>query len=206
MRARLSSPHHFAGLVSAHLVAFAAALISVMSACGTAEERVPNCDSNDDCVIGSTCTNGLCYDADADRTDADVEPDSTVEVDAELDMVSDSQLEDAASGTWYGEWTSDRGFAGEVIITMQQEGRALSGEIVLSGNPCLSDTRFEGTFNSDSNANFEIGLIDESDPDKDFTISGFIFSDEGFMDATYVVGNWGVCSGGSGTVMANRAP
>ena len=115
----------------------------------------------------------------------------------------DTPPEWTADGVWAGDWTSDRGFGGTTTVTMIQEGQVLSGTAVLAGAPCLSEVRFEGTIDSETNA-FSINLIDDADPTKDFLISGFIFPEQEFMDAEYVVGNWGVCSGSSGLLGANR--
>ena len=111
-----------------------------------------------------------------------------------------------ATGIYFGDYQSTaegRDVSGEVTIDMHQEDGRLFGTAQMTNAPCLTSARFEGTIDEETFF-FEVNLIDDDDPQKDFVFRGQIFPDTAFFDATYEVGNWGVCTGSYGVATATR--
>ena len=113
-----------------------------------------------------------------------------------------SEEEFTVDGTWVGSYQSnERALSGDITVLMEQDGELIAGQATMTGAPCISSVRFDGTIVEER---FIINLRDDADPTKEFTISGSVFPEALTMEAAYDVGNWGVCTGSSGTLQATR--
>lgn len=99
-------------------------------------------------------------------------------------------------GDWQGNWASIRGAGGSVAATFEQNGTKLTGEVTLSGSPCLNRGAIDGSV-SGSGATF--GAL--SGPDQ-IMFTGNKEGEDRFS-GTYSV-NAGRCIGDTGTFAVVR--
>ena len=95
------------------------------------------------------------------------------------------------SGSWSGTWSQSGVVQGAVSTTFVQAGNALSGNVMITNSPCVTDGTITGTV-TQSGASF--GAVVGPD---EITFTATTVS-ESEMSGTWEVGA-GACSGGEGT-------
>lgn len=99
------------------------------------------------------------------------------------------------AGSWTGTWVSDNDATGGVSAVFTQTGGVLSGTVNITGSPCISNGRIEGSV---TGTNVAFGAVSGQD-----TINFTSQLGDDTMVGTYAVPS-GACAGDTGNFELNR--
>ena len=105
-----------------------------------------------------------------------------------------------ATGTWIGEWNSRQGLEGEAVVTVEQQGEILTGSVLLTGTPCVSEVSIEGAIDP-ADGDFQFNFID---PEMEWLWAGEFDVNDETLSASFTVTNWGFCTTDVGVLDATR--